>query len=428
MLRLRLSLLLAATVLLAVLAFAGLAGAVFARSQDRDLAEILHRELTRVNNLLATQSVGERFLDAPGEVMTLQFVTRSGRVALPGGNPEPLPLETKPTIVDVGGQPMMVASDRWLSANGTVVGTVRLGMNVQSDLEARRTLRRSLFGSGLLIALAAMLADLLILGRTLRPLGDLAEQADRLDPGAPRISPVTTRHDEVGRVQEALQRALSAIRERRQAERDALAEVAHELAGPLSVVAGRLDALAEREGGAEVGAARDAARELLYTSQDLLTLARGELDLPLDLEASDVREVAERVAGEYPGVKVEAVGDTRVLANPQRLAQVVRNLVRNAVQAASAPQAVFVQLEGGRRTVRLTVRDDGPGLDEVARSRAFDRYYTRRSAAGGSGVGLSVVRTIVEAHGGTVGVTSDVGKGSVFFVTLPSLSAQIDGG
>lgn len=426
MLRLRLSLLLAAALLLALLAFAGLAGAVFAQIQDRDLENLLQRELARVQTLLAQQAVGEQFLDTPGEVMTLQFVTRSGQVAIPGGNPAALPLEGPPAIVQVDGRPMMVASTRWTSANGAILGTVRIGMDVGDALAARRTLRRSLVTSGVLIALAAMLAGLLILGRTLRPLGRLAEQADRLDPSVPELTPVTRRRDEVGRVQEALQRALAAIRERRQAERDALAEVAHELAAPLSVVAGRLEALAERDGGDEVASARDAARELLYTSQDLLTLARGELERPLEMEATDIADVARRVAGEYPGVGAEAVGDARVIGSPQRLAQVARNLVRNAVQAATAPEAVLVRVEAEGRWVRLSVRDDGPGLDEEARARVFDRYYTRRSAAGGSGLGLSVVRAIVEAHGGAVDISSGPGAGSVFTVTLPSLRAELE--
>lgn len=424
MLRLRLSILLAAVLLLALLAFAWLAGAVFARIQDRNLGQLLERELTRVQTLLAQQAVGEQFLDAPGEVMSLQFVTRDGRVAIPAGAAA-LPLEAQPTLVEVSGRPMMVASAPWLSNSGVRLGTVRLGLDVAEGLAARRTLRRSLVTSGAVIALAAMLASFLVLGRTLRPLGLLAAQADALDPAAPALTSVTERSDEVGRVQQALQRALAAIRERRQAERDALAEVAHELAAPLSVVAGRLDALAEREDALDVRAARDAARELLFTAQDLLTLARGELERPMALEATELAEVARRVAAEYPGVAVTTAGDTRVLGSPQRLAQVVRNLVRNGVQAASSPEAVAVAVLGERQRVRLAVRDDGPGMDEEARARAFDRYYTRRSTAGGSGIGLSVVRAIVEAHGGGVEVTTAPGAGSTFTVTLPSLADQI---
>ncbi len=425
MLRFRLSLLLASALLLALLAFAGLAGAVFGQIQDRELGQLLQRELSRVQSLLSQAAVGEQFLDTPGQSMTLQFVTRSGTVAIPSGHPEALPLEPMPTTVKLGNRTLMVASAPWRLAGGTTLGTVRLGMDITDALAARRTLRVSLVTSGALIAAAAMLAGLLILGRTLRPLRQLAVQADQLDPRDPHLTAVTDRDDEVGRVYGALQRALEAIRERQQAERDALAEVAHELAAPLSVVAGQLDALSAQDSDPHVLAARDAARELLYTSQDLLTLARGELERPVELEAVPLAELARRVAYEYPGVVVVDEGDTRVLASPQRLAQVVRNLVRNALQAASGPAAVGVRVTGEGDEVRLDVQDDGPGLAEEAQRRVFERYYTRRRAAGGSGIGLTVVRTIIEAHGGSVAVRSAPGQGTTFTVLLPSLEAEI---
>lgn len=426
MLRVRLSLLLAGALLLALVGFAALAGTIFARIQDRELGQLLERELARVETLLDQQAVGEQFLDTPGQAMTLQFVTRSGQVAIPSGDPVPLPLENVPTRLPVGDRQVMVTSAPWRIGTSVTLGTIRLGLDVTDAMASRNTLRISLLRSGALIALAAMLAGLLILGRTLRPLAALAEQAAVLDPRDPHLTAVTARNDEIGRVQEALQRALEAIRERQQSERDALAEVAHELAAPLSVVAGQLDALAEHGADPHVLAARDAARELLYTSQDLLTLARGELERAFDLEAAELGEVARRVAHEYPGVAVAVDGDTRVLASPQRLAQAVRNLVRNALQAASAPERVRVDVSGSEDEVRLVVSDDGPGLDEEAQRRLFERYFTRRRAAGGSGIGLTVVRTIVEAYGGRVSVQAWPGRGTVFTVVLPSLRAQID--
>ncbi len=426
MLRVRLSLLLGGALLAALVGFAALAGTLFSQIQDRELSQLLERELVRVQSLLDQQAVGEQFLDTPGQSMTLQFVTRGGQVAIPSGDPRPLPLEATPTVVQVGESTLMVTSAPWRIGGATTLGTIRLGLDIGDAMAARRTLRVSLLTSGALITLAAVLAGLLVLGRTLRPLVSLAEQADALDPSDPHLTAVTRRDDEVGRVQEALQRALDAIRERQQAERDALAEVAHELAAPLSVVAGQLDALAARDDDPQVHAARDAARELLYTSQDLLTLARGELDRALDLEATDLAEVAGRVVNEYPGVELEVEGAAWVLASPQRLSQALRNLVRNALQAASAPERVHVQVRGDGARVLVSVSDDGPGLDEQAQRRVFERYFTRRRAVGGSGIGLTVVRSIVETYGGAVGVRSRPGQGATFIVVLPSLEAEME--
>src|SRR5690606_29120160 len=121
-------------------------------------------------------------------------------------------------------------------------------------------------------------------------------------------------------------------------------------------------------------------RELLHTSQDLLTLARGELKMPLELSVVSLAQVAERVCAEYPGVGCAAEGAGLVLGSPERLAQIVRNLVRNAVQAASGPARVNVVVGEDRAQVTLEVSDDGPGVDAETREHLFDRHFTKRDA------------------------------------------------
>ena len=223
----------------------------------------------------------------------------------------------------------------------------------------------------------------------------------------------------------ALNAALVAIRERQQAERDALAEVAHELAAPLTVVAGELRQLAgARPADKQVRAARDAADELLHTSQDLLTLARGELDRAPDLSVVDVADVARSVVDAYPGVAFDADGgDARVFAHPDRVRQALRNLVRNAVQAAGA-EHVRVRVAGGEDEVRCTVEDDGPGMPPEVLEHVFDRFVSGR--AGGVGVGLTVVKRIVQAFDGRIEARSAPGKGTAFEVVLPGWRRQVE--
>lgn len=426
LLRTRLGLLLVAALVLALAAFAGLADVLFVRLQLREMRGLLERELARVARLVQQEAVGQRFLDTGGGGLVLQFVTSAGAVVIPaeGGEPLPLPPGVRPALVEREGRRLMVASAPWRLPSGVVVGTVRLGLDASDLLLARRTLRLSMALAGAVIAAAVTALALVLLRRALGPLGRLADEASRLDPADPKLADIPSRDDEVGRVADALRRAIGAIRDHRRAERDALAEVAHELAAPLSVVAGQLEALAARDADPSVRAARDAAHELLYTSQDLLTLARGELEVPLRLEAVALAEVARRVAAEYAGTCVAARGDTRVLGSPERLAQVVRNLVRNGVQAAGDAKRVRVRVEPEGDEVVLLVSDDGPGMDEEARARAFERHFTRRRGGDGSGLGLSVVRAIVEAHGGSASVVAG-GPGATLRVALPSLRAQL---
>src|SRR5690606_28188463 len=343
-----------------------------------------------------------------------------GRVIVPAGSPPALPLveASAPATVEYLGARVMASSAPWRSAAGTVIGTVRLGYDAEQALTNRNRLRWALLVAGAVIAVLSGAAGVLIVGRELRPLGSLARQAAALDPADPSLTFSSRRQDEVGQVGSALVTAVDAIRQRQVSERERLAAIAHELAAPLSVVVGQLESLTE--GGQERAldskraidskrplvrdqahdaaliSALDAARELLHTSQDLLTLARGELAVEVRLEHVTLAEVAGRIAGEYPGVKLDVGDEGAMLGSPQRLGQMVRNLVRNAVQAASSAAGVTIHVYRSHETVMLAVTDDGPGLTPEDEHKVFDVNFSQRQ--GGNGLGLPVVRMLAEAH------------------------------
>jgi two-component system, OmpR family, sensor kinase len=170
-------------------------------------------------------------------------------------------------------------------------------------------------------------------------------------------------------------------------------------------------------------AAADAARELLHTSQDLLVLARGEVTRPLSPSLVDLRDLLQRVLAEYPGVHLRANATAHVVGDPDRLMQVMRNLVRNGVQAVGTPEGVRLALEAGVEEHVLTVDDDGPGMDAETLPRVFERGFRRGR---GTGVGLTISKDVVELHGGTIEARSGHGGGACFVVRLPSLAARID--
>lgn len=428
MLRVRLGILIATGLLLSLLASAILSVALFERHQLAEMTALLERELDRVLTLMASPEVGQSLLDAGTQHLTLQLVGADGTVVVPAGEPEPLPISEEARWVEWDGRQHVVASAPWTIGTSVRIGSVRLGYDASEALAVRGALRTSLLWAAAIIAVVGGLVALFVLGRQLRPLTRLADEAAALEPSDPQLNLPSMRDDEVGRVGRALEDAVDAIRERHRAERDALAGIAHELAAPLTVVAGQLEALAADDPSPQLHAARDAARELLHTSQDLLTLARGELKMPLELSVVSLAQVAARVSAEYEGVRFEASDDALVLASPERLAQIVRNLVRNAVQVATAPAGVQVRVASDAQRATLEVHDDGPGIDAETQAHLFERHYTRRDAQGGSGIGLSVVRDLVEAHGGTVTAASEAGAGATFRVELPSLEAQLGPG
>lgn len=418
-LRARVGLWAAVFVALVVVVFGALVHVTYQRQLERQLIEVLHHDLERVAALFEEPSLGASFTGAVSEGIVLQFVAADGRVVLGWGDPAPLPAVGRPERLVRDGRTYLVAQAPWRAANGVI----RLAHDVTNAVEAVAAMGRVLLVSGAAVVVLAAVLALLVVRRMLWPLSDLARQTRSLEPVA--LPGVTYRgpRDEVHALATSLNDALLAIRRHREEERAFLLEVAHELAAPLTLVHYHLDGLRQRGGDdARLRAAADAARELLRTSQDLLVVARGELERPVEYQLLDLREVIERVALEYPGLCVAMRGPAEVVGDPERLVQVVRNLVRNAVQATGATEAVRVVLRSETEEHVVEVRDTGPGMTPETRERAFERGF---SGGRGSGVGLAVAKSLVERHGGRLRVASSTVAGTVMEVALPSLASRL---
>jgi two-component system OmpR family sensor kinase len=444
-LRLRLALAFGLLALLTAALYGGLTYVLFQRQQWVQLESLLARELARMEGALSDPRVGVPLFEAERGGTVVQLVTAE-RVVLPrpaGRTLAVLPAAEEPEVVSFG-------RGYYLSALRPLAGgsSVRIGLDVTDEILSRRVLARQLVWIGLLMALLSALTAAVSARRTLAPLTALARQAREVDPANPEPVEYRGPNDEVEHVASALNAALDNIRRRRQEERAFLAEVAHELAAPLTLVKGHLDAF-ERRGAATAGvaavggnghasggrtgtrfdlpggehlqAAQEAAQELLLTSQDLLAVARGELDRPVHNEVLRLDELLGRLARAYPGVRLFAQAPVRVVADAHQLLQAIRNLVRNAVQASGSAEGVSIELMENDELVELRVRDSGPGIPPDRLDRIFERFF---SGSSGAGVGLTVVSRIVEQHGGELRVETGV-EGSCFTVTLPSFAAQL---
>lgn len=428
MLRNRLALLVAGSVLAGLAGFAVVVDVLFTRFQRDQIDALLVREAERAATLVAESRVGASFLGDDERASLLQFVDADNVVRLPVGGGPALPLATEPTRArrDDGSE-WLVTSVPWTLPSGLEVGTVRVGQSFEGVTEVRAALFRAILLGGGALALATTTLALWMLGRALAPLTTLVREAERIDPARPQLETrlvASRRPDEIGALARTLESAVAAIRERQQAERDALAEVAHELAAPLSVVAGRLRGIEARQPSPEVRAAREAADELLYTSRDLLAVARGELERGVEMEVVDLAELVRGVAAETPFVQVEAVPGQEVLGSPERLRQAVRNLLRNALAAGGEPSQVRAEVRSAGDVVEVAVLDRGPGLPPGEEETLFERHRSRR--AGGTGLGLSVARTIADAHDGRLLARQREGGGAVFTLRLPSLASRLD--
>ena len=403
-----------------VFVFAAAVDVGYRRQLFGQLEALLLEDLWRVAVLLEEPMLGATFASSADVGVVLQFVDAQGRVALAWGDDEPLPAADEPTRLEAGERSLLVAQVPWPAAGGTI----RMSHDVTAAVRSARDLGRLLRIAGAAVIVVAALSAWGLARRTLRPLADLAEQTRRLDAATPGRVDYRGPRDEVHDLADGLNQALGAIRQRQADERAFLLEVAHEIAAPLTLVHYHLDGLRRRDPeDVRLRAASDGARELLRTSQDLLVVARGDLSRRLDASLVDLREIVRRIADEYPGLRVAVGEEAQVVGDPERLMQVVRNLVRNAAQASGGADGVEIALARDGDDHLIRVRDGGPGMTPEAAERAFERGY---SGGRGAGVGLAVARSLTELHGGSVRVAETSPAGTVMEVRLPNVAERMD--
>ncbi len=309
----------------------------------------------------------------------------------------------------------------------------------------RATLRRDLWranlqsaGIALLVAAAVGMA---LAARLARPLRALTATANRYAAGERATRADETGRDEVAEVAHAFNRMADSLRLEEQQQQRLIADIAHELRTPLTILKGELEALEDGLLEPETATFRRLGEEVtllerLVHDLRLLTQAEsGELSLRrqrVDLAAL-AREATASFAAHARHRDVTVVPDVASVileGDPDRLRQVLANLLENAVRHAPPGSRVDVGLGRDDEHAILTVRDRGEGIPEEQRERVFQRFYrvdrARSRATGGSGLGLAIVRTLVELHGGSVAAASHPDGGAVLTVRLPL--ATEDGG
>ncbi len=244
--------------------------------------------------------------------------------------------------------------------------------------------------------------------------------------------------EEARRVADLLNARLDALSATEKEQQQFIADVSHELRTPLTVLRGSLEVALEEERPAEeyreaIGNAILEVRHLARISQNLLFLTRGEsgrvtlsfANLDLGRFAVDtVKDFGPAAADRGLELTAEASElPVYVFADSGRLQQVLHNLLENSLRHTEGGGQIRVRVDAVPGEARLSVSDTGVGIPEADVPYVFERFYrSKRSRAanpGGSGLGLSIVRWIVEAHKGRVTVESAVGKGSTFTVHLP---------
>jgi two-component system, OmpR family, sensor kinase len=297
--------------------------------------------------------------------------------------------------------------------------------------DAQREVVKTLVIAGGLTLMAALLAGYLLAARTAAPMRRMAAIASAVDAGdlTPRIGREDSAAVEVRTLADSFDHMLDRLDDAFSRQRQFVSDASHELRTPLTAIRGQLEVLGrgDRPDDAELRRVeRVALAEMARVERlidDLLALA--QLDETTGLAREDVnprrylRRLVEEGALECE-IALEDVPEGSVPADPDRLTQVIRNLLGNARRHAGTDGRVVLSAEAEGSRLRFRIDDDGPGVAPPERELVFDRFHrsegSRARATGGSGLGLAIARSIVERHGGRIWVEdSPLGGARVVF-------------
>ena len=361
-----------------------------------------------------------------GQHVDVVFLRRS---VSPSGASEPdMALWTRPVPVGAG---------RALGPAGPEVMPLpgRPGMPDDREQVFVSAVTRSLVVGVLVGGVVAVALAMAFARGILRPVSALTAAARRMERGDLSQRVAVQSRDEIGQLAHAFNAMADGLARTEQLRRTMVTDVAHELRTPLTNLRGYLEAV--RDGVTEP---RPEVIESLYEEamllnqlvddlQDLTLSESGRLTLhrePVDAQTL-LTSAALALRPRACNAGIELIVDVapylpRVDADAQRIGQVLRNLVSNAVHYTSPGGTVTLSARRRDDVVLFEVRDTGCGIAPEHVPNVFERFYradpSRARSTGGAGIGLAVVKQLVEAHGGTVGVTSTPGEGSTFSFTL----------
>jgi heavy metal sensor kinase len=339
-------------------------------------------------------------------------------------------------------------NDRYfiLCSNPLTVKGMNLGyLYVVQDITSDRTMFAGIVRS---LSLASLVAIVLLawaiayyVRRSLSPLRQLSQLTETISADDLGQTQMPSDHapTEVRELANTCNIMLERLSQSWEQQRQFVSNVSHELRTPLTLVSGYLQStlrrsrnLSEPQREALEIAASEADRTIRLL-QDLLDLARADRGyLHVRVESVVLNELVGEIvsmARQYSARAIELQADDRPIAaeaDPNRLKQVLLNLIDNAVKYSPAPKPITVKVTHSDGEAIVQVRDRGEGIPLAQQTRIFERFYRcdedRSRSTGGTGLGLSIVQTLVEGMGGNISVRSKLGEGSVFTVMLPLAS------
>ena len=351
---------------------------------------------------------------------------------------------------DLGFGRIQIPDQWWSQASGGApqrLLIIQLSQPVTYRAQTLQTIIQIMTVASVIALVVAVIASFIIASRLTQPIRQLTRAARELSEGhldtrvtRPSSSPEVRELSEAfNAMAERLQRSIEFISRDRDRSREFLADVSHELRTPIAALRTFNELLAEESAMDDatrnefIEQSRQQIERLDWLATNLLELSKLESGLVLlDLRPDDLRAVVENAiqqqqpAAERKGVKLSMNLPERPLRqrhDPQRMGQVLSNLIGNAIKFTPTGGNVDLTLEKTADGAEIRVVDTGVGIDPQELPMVFERFYrgakAHQSRAAGSGLGLSIVRSIVDMHDGRVAITSTPGVGTQVSVALP---------
>jgi two-component system OmpR family sensor kinase/two-component system sensor histidine kinase BaeS len=296
----------------------------------------------------------------------------------------------------------------------------------------------ALIAAAVLLAIAFRIVGAFAARRLTRPLTRTMEAAEAIAAGDLSARVPLAGSGDFRHFARSFNRMAEALETANRQRRELLADVAHELRTPLTVIQGNLEGLRDGVYDAtpeQLDLVLDETQKLSHLVDDLRLLTLAEAgQLPLDLQPLDVRQLLADVRAacaplaEEAGISLEIelpASLPPLVADPQRLGQVLGNLVTNALRHTPAGGAITLGADrAAEEAIRLWISDTGEGIPPEDLPRIFDRFWRgdparARGSGAGMGLGLAIARSLIEAHGGWIWAESQVGQGTTVSCLLP---------
>ncbi len=383
-------------------------------------------------------------LDRPYEIIT----TNTYFVVFDSSGNANLGSETLPELVDI---PIEVNQVRYVDIDNTkrivydealkfgneTIGWIRVSRSLEDVVTTLRNLKLVLFVSIPLYIFFASLGGLFLSNRALRPIDDITKTAGKISKGdlRQRLS-IPATEDEIGRLVKTFNEMLDKLESFIRKERQFTSDASHELRTPLAIISAEAEqSLAEKLEAKDYKKILEKilsqTKKMSYIISQLLMIHRSEEGkYQLDFEVLDLGLLAEDIINEYrrvaakKGIKIDLEGGKviKIRADQTLITRMLINLLDNAISFTESNGKISVSISRKKDFVSVAVKDNGIGIPEEEIPHIFDRFYQADKARNkkGSGLGLSIVKWIVDIHKGQIEVESKTNKGSKFTVKLPA--------